>query len=152
MFVGMRPERLVDARGRRGAAALCPRVGAPLLAVQSLRGFDGVDDTAARFPPPAGSEVEERGEGREGEEGEGVAEDGGGQEGEEGARGVDCAPEGGHGRDARAARRLALTPAQREREVVLVRELVVIDAARPLSLPMRRKRKKKRRKRTTRRP
>ena len=45
-----------------------------------------------------------------------------------------------------------LTPAQREREVVLVLELVVIDAARPPSLPMRRKRKKKRRKRTTRRP
>ena len=106
----------------------------------------------SQVPPPAGSEVEERGGGREGEEGEGVAEDGGGQEGEEGARGVDCAPEGGHGRDARAARCLASHSSQREREVVLVRELVVIDVVRPPSLPKRRKRKKKRRKRTTRRP
>ena len=40
-----------------------------------------------------------------------------------------------------------LTPAQREREVVLTRELDVIDAAMPPSLSMRRKRKKKRRRR-----
>ena len=45
-----------------------------------------------------------------------------------------------------------LTPAQREREVALIRELDVIDAAMPPSLPMRRKRKKKRRKRMRRRP
>ena len=49
-----------------------------------------------------------------------------------------------------------LTPAQREREVALevalFRELDVIDAAMPPSLPMWRKRKKKRRKRTRRRP
>ena len=44
-----------------------------------------------------------------------------------------------------------LTPAQREREVALSRELDVIDAAMPPSHSMRRKRKK-RRKRTRRRP
>ena len=44
-----------------------------------------------------------------------------------------------------------LTPAQREREVELIRELDVIDAAKPPSLPKRRKRKKIR-KRTRRRP
>ena len=44
-----------------------------------------------------------------------------------------------------------LTPAQREREVELIRELDVIDAAMPPSLPKRRRRKK-RSKRTRRRP
>ena len=49
---GMRPEQIPEARGRRGATAQCAAGtsrGAPLLAVQSLRGFDGVDDTAAKF-------------------------------------------------------------------------------------------------------
>ena len=48
---GMRPEQLPEAPGPQR----CDRtvrgisVGAPLLAVQSLRGFDGVDNTAAKF-------------------------------------------------------------------------------------------------------
>ena len=49
VFVGMRPERLVDARGPQRCVRSAPSVGAPVLAVQSLRGFDGVDDTAAKF-------------------------------------------------------------------------------------------------------
>ena len=49
VIVGMRPERLVDARGPQRCGRTVPSVGAPVLAVQSLRGFDGVDNTAAKF-------------------------------------------------------------------------------------------------------
>ena len=51
VIFGMRPERLVDARGpqRCDRTVRGTSVGAPVLAVQSLRGFDGVDDTAAKF-------------------------------------------------------------------------------------------------------
>ena len=49
VIVGMRPERLVDARGPQRCVRSVPSVGAPVLAVQSLRGFDGVDDTTAKF-------------------------------------------------------------------------------------------------------
>ena len=45
VIVGMRPERLVDDRGPQRCDRTVPLVGAPVLAVQSLRGFDGVDDT-----------------------------------------------------------------------------------------------------------
>ena len=47
--VGLRPERLVDARGPQRCGRTVPSVGAPVLAVQSLRGIDGVDNTAAKF-------------------------------------------------------------------------------------------------------
>ena len=49
VFVGLRPERLVDARRPQRCGRTPPSVGAPVLAVQSLRGFDGVDNTAAKF-------------------------------------------------------------------------------------------------------
>ena len=49
VIAGMRPERLVDARGPQRCDRTVPSVGAPVLAVQSLRGFDGVDNTAAKF-------------------------------------------------------------------------------------------------------
>ena len=49
VFVGMRPERLVDTRGPERCVRSAPSVGAPVLVVQSLRGFDGVDDTTAKF-------------------------------------------------------------------------------------------------------
>ena len=51
VIVGTRPERLVDARGpqRCDRTVRSTSVRAPVLAVQSLRGFDGVDDTAAKF-------------------------------------------------------------------------------------------------------
>ena len=49
VFVGMRPERLVDTRVPQRCVRSAPSVGAPVLAVQSLRGFDGVDNTAAKF-------------------------------------------------------------------------------------------------------
>ena len=49
VFVGMRPERLVDARGPHRCVRTVPSMGAAVLAVQSLRGFDGVDDTTAKF-------------------------------------------------------------------------------------------------------
>ena len=49
VIVGMRPERLVDSRGPQRCDRTVPSVGAPVLAVQSLRGFDGVDDTTAKF-------------------------------------------------------------------------------------------------------
>ena len=49
VFVGMRPERLVDARKPQRCGRTVPSVGAPVLAVQSLRGFDGVDNTATKF-------------------------------------------------------------------------------------------------------
>ena len=49
VFVGMRPERLVDARRPQRCGRTPPSVRAPVLAVQSLRGFDGVDNTAAKF-------------------------------------------------------------------------------------------------------
>ena len=47
----MRPEQLPEAPGsqRCDRTVRGTSVGAPLLAVQSLRGFDGVDDTAAKF-------------------------------------------------------------------------------------------------------
>ena len=154
LLPGMRPEQLPEAPGlqRCDRTVRGTSVGAPLLAVQSLRGFDGVDDTAAKFLLQQAlkmkKEEEEEKERKEKEL----------QEMEE---------------DKKAKKALAawtacrkavtdemhtlldvwpLTPAQRKREVVLVRELDVIDAARPPSLPMRRKRKKKRRKRTTWRP
>ena len=93
---GMRSEQLPEAPGTQRCVRTVrgTSVGAPLLAVQSLRGFDGVDDTAARFllRQALKKEEEEEKERKEGEEGE---------------EGVACAPEGGHGRDARAARYLA---------------------------------------------
>ena len=48
---GMRPEQLPEAPGpqRCDRTVRGTSVGAPVLAVQSLRGFDGVDDTAAKF-------------------------------------------------------------------------------------------------------
>ena len=48
---GERPEQLLEAPGpqRCDRTVRGTSVGAPLLAVQSLRGFDGVDDTAAKF-------------------------------------------------------------------------------------------------------
>ena len=48
---GMRPEQLPEAPGpqRCDRTVRGTSVGAPLLAVQSLRGFDGVDNTAAKF-------------------------------------------------------------------------------------------------------
>ena len=49
VFVGLRPERLVDARGPQRCGRTTPSVEAPVLTVQSLRGFDGVDNTAAKF-------------------------------------------------------------------------------------------------------
>ena len=51
VIVGTRPERLVDAPGpqRCDRTVRGTSVGAPVLAVQSLRGFEGVDDTAAKF-------------------------------------------------------------------------------------------------------
>ena len=51
VIVGTRPERLVDTRGpqRCDRTVRSTSVGAPVFAVQSLRGFDGVDDTAAKF-------------------------------------------------------------------------------------------------------
>ena len=127
-------------------------MGAPLLAVQSLRGFDGVDDTAAKFlllqALKMKKEEEEEKERKEKEM----------QEMEEDKKAKKALA-------AWTARRKAvtdemhallvvspLTPAQRERKVLLIRELDVIDAAMPPSLPTRRKRKKKRRKRTRRRP
>ena len=51
VLAGMRPERLVDARRPQRSGRSPPSVGAPVLAVQSLRGFDGVDNTAAQVPP-----------------------------------------------------------------------------------------------------
>ena len=41
VITGMRPERLVDARGPQRCDRRVPSVGAPVLTVQSLRGFDG---------------------------------------------------------------------------------------------------------------
>ena len=49
VIAGMRPEQLVDARRPQRSGRSPPSVGAPVLAVQSLRGFDGVDNTAAKF-------------------------------------------------------------------------------------------------------
>ena len=49
VIAGMRPERLVDARRPQRSGRSSPSVGAPVLAVQSLRGIDGVDNTAAKF-------------------------------------------------------------------------------------------------------
>ena len=49
VFVGMRPERLVDARRPQRCGRTVPVVGVPVLAVQSLRGFEGVDNTATKF-------------------------------------------------------------------------------------------------------
>ena len=51
VIVGTRPELLLDARGpqRCDRTVRGTSVGAHVLAVQSLRGFDGVDDTAAKF-------------------------------------------------------------------------------------------------------
>ena len=49
VFAGMRPGRLVDARKPQRCGRTPPSVGAPVLAVLSLRGFDGVDNTAAKF-------------------------------------------------------------------------------------------------------
>ena len=49
VFAGMRPGRLVDARRPQRCGRTPPSVGAPVLAVQSLRGFDGVDNTATKF-------------------------------------------------------------------------------------------------------
>ena len=49
VIAGMRPERLVDARVPQRCDRTVPSLGAPVLAVQSLRGFDGVDNTAAKF-------------------------------------------------------------------------------------------------------
>ena len=49
VFVGLRPERLVDARRPQRCGRTPPSVGAPVLAVQSLRGLDGVDNPAAKF-------------------------------------------------------------------------------------------------------
>ena len=48
---GMRPEQLPEAPGpqRCDRTVRGTSVGVPLLAVQSLRGFDGVDNTAAKF-------------------------------------------------------------------------------------------------------
>ena len=151
---GMRSEQLPEAPGpqRCDRTVRGTSVGAPLLAVQSLRGFDGVDDTAAKFLLQQAlklkKEEEEEKERKEKEL----------QEMEEDKKAKKA-------KKAWAARRkavtdemhalldvLPLTPAQREREVVLIWELDVIDAAMPPSLPMRRKRKKKRRKRTTRHP
>ena len=39
----------MDARRPQRCGRTPPSVGAPVLAVQSLRGFDGVDNTAAKF-------------------------------------------------------------------------------------------------------
>ena len=136
---GMRPEQLPEAPGpqRCDRTVRGTSVGAPLLAVQSLRGFDGVDDTAAKFLLQQAlkmkKEEEEEKERKEKEL----------QEMEEDKKAKKALA-------AWTARRKAvtdemhalldvwpLTPAQRKREVVLVWELDVIDAARPPSLPMR---------------
>ena len=45
VIVGVRPERLVDARGAQRCVRTVPSLGAPVLAVQSLCGFDGVSTT-----------------------------------------------------------------------------------------------------------
>ena len=66
-----------------------PSLEVPFLAIHSLRGFDGVDNTVAKLRPAA--YIEEEGGGS-------------GQEGEGGARDVDCLRRiDGHGRDVRAA-------------------------------------------------
>ena len=51
VLVGLRPAPPSEAAGPQGAAATGGYVaaGAPLLAVSSLRGFDGVDDITAKF-------------------------------------------------------------------------------------------------------
>ena len=135
VFVGLRPERLVDARRPQRCGRTPPSVGAPVLAVQSLRGFDGVDNTAAKFLLRQTLKMKE-----EEEEDKKVKE----------------------ALAAWTARRKAvtdemyalldisspLTPAQRRREVWLTRELGVIDAAMPPSHSIRRKRKKKRKKKS----
>ena len=134
VFAGMRPERLVDARRPQRCGRTPPSVGAPVLAVQSLRGFDGVDNTAAKFL--LRRTLNKKKEEEDKKVKEALA--------------------------AWTARRKAvtdemhalldisspLTPAQRRREVWLIRDLGVIDAAMPPSLPKRRKRKKKRKKKT----
>ena len=150
----MRPEQLPEAPGpqRCDRTLRGTSVGAPLLAVQSLRGFDGVDDTAAKFFLQQALKLKKEEE----------------EEKERKVKEMQEIEEDKKAKKALAAwtaRRKAvtdemhalldispLTPAQRRREVWLIRELGVIDAAMTPSLPMRRKRKKKRRKRTTRRP
>ena len=135
VFTGMRPERLVDARRPQRCGRTPPSEGAPVLAVQSLRGFDGVDNTAAKFLLRQTLKKKKEEEEEDKKVKEALA--------------------------AWTARRKAvtdemhalldispLTPAQRRREVWLIRELDVIDAAKPPSLPKRRKRKKKRKKKT----
>ena len=151
---GLRPEHLPEAPGpqRCDRTVRGTLVGAPLLAVQSLRGFDGVDDAAAKFLLQQALKMKKEEE----------------EEKERKEKDMQEMEEDNKAKKALAvwtARRKAvtdemhalldvwsLTPPQLEREVLLIRELDVIDAAVPPSLPMRRKRKKKRRKRTTRRP
>ena len=135
VIVGMRPERLVDARGPQRCDRTVPSVGAPVLAVQSLRGFDGVDDTTAKFLLRQALKLKK-------------------EEEEEKERKVKEMQEMEEDKKAKTAlaawtaRRKAvtdemhalldispLTPAWRRREVWLIRELGVIDAAMPLSSP-----------------
>ena len=82
----MRPAPPSEVAGPQGAAATGGYVaaGAPLLAVSSLRGADGVDDTAVKFLLQQALEVEERGGGG-GEEGESEEGEGGAGEGGPGA-------------------------------------------------------------------
>ena len=73
VFVGMRPERLVDARGPQRCVRTVPSVGAPILAVQSLRGFDGVE-----FLLQLAVKLKEKERGGAGEERGGAGEEAGG--------------------------------------------------------------------------
>ena len=134
--------------------AACPFSGAPLLVVPSLAAAesDGVDGTSLKYLLKLALQKEKEEEVRKKRE-------------EEQRQVMEEEKKAKKALAAWTARRKAvtdemyallgvspLTLAQREREVALVRELDVIDAAMPPSLPMRRKRKKKRRKRTRRRP
>ena len=130
--------------------AACPCSRAPLLVVPSLAAAesDGVDGTSLKYLLKLALQLKKEEEEREEEQRQVMEEE----------------KKAKKALAAWTARRKAvtdemyallgvspLTPAQREREVALFRELDVIDAAVPPSLPMRRKRKKKR-KRTRQRP
>ena len=131
--------------------AACPCSGAPLLVVPSLASAesDGVDGTSLKYLLKLALQKKKEEEVRKKRE-------------EEQRLVVEEEKKAKKALAAWTARRKAvtdemhallgvsrLTPAQREREVALIRELDVIDAAMPPSLPMKRK---KRRKRTRRRP
>ena len=88
--LGMQPEQLPEPPGpqRCDRTVRGTSVGAPLFAVQSLRGFDGVDDTAAKFLLQQALKKKE--EEADGGVGEGEAEGGDEEEGGGDSRGAQC--------------------------------------------------------------